>query len=230
MTTKIFKIYLTELYLQDQFKKGNIKGSIHLSFGQEHIDAKEATGFVLGNHRSHGQYIARTDDIEGLIEQVCSGNSQHLYKPGEFLAHGIQGALSGVAVGLASEGVDVTYFIGDGTVGQGILWEALGMCEGLPVVFVVIDNDYSMSLTKKTWLHNEIKHHPNVKYYNTLRVCGHSVNDTQMYRPRGERDMTGHYDYLIKDNQELFEKTKIEVYGRINDVAKRNKFSITKVS
>src|SRR3989338_4806791 len=64
---------------------------------------------ILSNHRCHGHYLARTDDIEGLLLKIqghpngiCKGRggSQHLYKNG-FLTNGIQGNLFPVAVGMA---------------------------------------------------------------------------------------------------------------------------------
>lgn len=222
------KIYLVEKYIEREFKAGNIPGSVHLSIGQQFYDAKYANfdGWVLGNHRSHGQYIARTDDIEGLLDQVYRGMSQHLYYSGCFLTTGIQGALAGVAVGLASQGESVRCFIGDGTVNQGILWEALGICEGLDVLFIIYDNFYSMSETKKGWLHKKIGFHPNVRYISGVeRLCGHSGNDTQAYRLKKIIS----YCEVRRDlyEKDISKEILNEVNQRIHDFEIRNKRDFT---
>ena len=80
-----------ELKLLDLFNKGKIKGTIHTCVGQEY------TGAVLrifSNHRSHGHYIGKTNDVNGLINEIVGsedgivngyGGSQHIYNKKGFL-------------------------------------------------------------------------------------------------------------------------------------------------
>jgi len=210
---KVLKLaYLIRAFeneIQKQFKAGIIKGTVHLSIGQELVDVGIISAYknplVFGNHRSHGQYIAATKDIVGCYRQILSNMTQHLYYPDKFLATGIQGGLCAVAVGNALafklKGIKrkVLCFIGDGTLGQGLFWESLNFASinHLNITFVIIDNGYSMSKTQSEINIQKISELFNVYdglsetecsvvHRKVSRLCGHSCNDTQMYRPKDE--------------------------------------------
>src|SRR5262249_54587673 len=106
-------------------------------------------------------YIARTDDVEGLIAEVMGketgvcggrGGSQHLCR-GTFLSNGVQGGMAPVAAGLAlaarlrDENRVIVLFIGDGTLGEGTLYESLNIISTwqLPVLVVLENNGYAQS-------------------------------------------------------------------------------------
>lgn len=242
MVEKVFTQYLVEKEIEHR----KPKGSIHLSFGQEAVDVGIIEAFkdyyILGNHRSHGQYLAKTGDIEGLLKQVCNGSSQHLYHD-EFISHGIQGGLCGVALGLAPS----VCFIGDGTLGQGIVYEAMGMAKE-NVIFVIIDNGYQMSKGREyqfyhtqnlaeyfdmdyLWINNcsdvqeiyeeiakfrESINRPAIIHAKVKRLCGHSMNDTQAYRPKEE--MTEEYykkhspvEFLKLKYPKIYDDTKARI-------------------
>jgi len=113
------------------------------------------------NHRSHGHYLARFGDVKGLLAEIMGkrgavgngvGGSQHIYHR-RFLSTGIQGELVPVAAGVAmclnrerSSGVAVA-FIGDGTWGEGGVYEALNIAQlwSLPVLVVVENNRIAQS-------------------------------------------------------------------------------------
>jgi TPP-dependent pyruvate/acetoin dehydrogenase alpha subunit len=158
-SSHIDKIKNAETKIKALFDAKELKGTIHLGVGQEAIDCGVIDGciqsgytpFVLGNHRSHGQYLYFSEE-ENLIKELKEYKGQHLYIPGKMLTTGIQGALTAFAVGLAmafDESRRVLCFVGDGTLGQGLFYESLGLASmfGPPVTFIIVDNDYSMSKT-----------------------------------------------------------------------------------
>jgi len=157
---QVIRNYYVERCIESAVKQGLLKGSLHLSIGQEACDVGIISAFnnplVFGNHRSHGQFLATTGNLDNLISQLKEGMSQHLYREDTFLSHGIQGGLCPIAVGNAlafkKKGVNrrVVCFIGDGTLAQGTFTESLYLASvyQAPVTFVVIDNRYSMSETK----------------------------------------------------------------------------------
>jgi len=153
--------------IQKMYDDKILKGSIHLSCGQEAADlgiikACEDLGynfFIFGNHRSFGQYLYFATE-DNLLKEIKEYKGQHLYIPNKILTTGIQGGLTAVAVGYGMtvpENKKVLCFIGDGTLGQGILYESLQLASLFKprTTFIIIDNEYSMSKTKFS---------PNIKY------------------------------------------------------------------
>ncbi len=155
-----------ETALYDLFGKGKLHGTIHTCLGQEFSGALLAKhlaprDFVTSNHRCHGHFIGATGDWRGLIDElvgnrdgVCAGigSSQHLWAR-NFLSNGQQGGLLPVAAGIALErkfkadGGVVTSFIGEGTLGEGIVYETMNLAAlwQLPQVIVCENNFYSQS-------------------------------------------------------------------------------------
>ena len=148
------------------FNKGKLNGTVHTCVGQEFSgiafcsDLKK-NDFVFSNHRCHGHYIAFTKEYEKLIAElmgknvgVCAGigGSQHLYT-GNFFSNGPQGALASVAVGVSlankkqKNGNIVICFIGDGTLGEGIIYESMNLASlyEVPILFVCENNRYAQS-------------------------------------------------------------------------------------
>lgn len=152
--------------LLDLFKKGRINGTVHTCVGQEFVGVfvskyLQEHDFVISNHRGHGHYISRTGDVRGLILEVmgkvegCAkgvGGSQHLVNH-NYLSNGIQGGMSPIAAGIAfaqkalhPNSITVCY-IGDGTLGEGVLYEAFNLAAMMesPVLFVLENNRYAQS-------------------------------------------------------------------------------------
>jgi TPP-dependent pyruvate/acetoin dehydrogenase alpha subunit len=148
------------------FERGLLNGTTHACIGQE-ADAVAVAehlrdeDHVFSNHRCHGHFLARTGDAFGLLaevmgkpEGVCGGigGSQHLCAPG-FMSNGVQGGIVPNAAGIAlakqldgGGGVSVV-FIGDGTLGEGVTYEALNLASlwRLPFVVVLEDNGWAQS-------------------------------------------------------------------------------------
>ncbi|PTA46505.1 thiamine pyrophosphate-dependent dehydrogenase E1 component subunit alpha [Micromonospora sp. RP3T] len=147
------------------YADGHLAGTTHTCLGQEHIPVALApllTGdFVFSNHRGHGHYLAHRADPHGLLAEllgrdggVCHGHggSQHLRRDG-FLSTGVQGeslpAAVGVGLHLNRTGQDriVAAYVGDGTWGEGAVYEALNMAQlwRVPLLVVVEHNRIAQS-------------------------------------------------------------------------------------
>jgi acetoin:2,6-dichlorophenolindophenol oxidoreductase subunit alpha len=148
------------------FEEGVLNGTTHACIGQEAdaVGVMEHLGdgdHVFSNHRCHGHFLAWTGDAFGLLAEImgkpaglCAGigGSQHICAPG-FKSNGIQGGIVPAAAGVAlaeqlrgSDGLSVV-FIGDGTLGEGVVYETLNLTAlwQLPLLFVLEDNGWSQS-------------------------------------------------------------------------------------
>lgn len=169
LTIRKFENTLLEL-----FSKGKIRGTCHTCIGQEYIPVSlqpfmKESDYVISNHRGHGHYIARYQDVEGILAEImgkqgaiCNGigGSQHLHRD-RFLTTGVQAEGIAVGTGIAwcmkqeAKKELVFAYVGDGTFGRGCLYESLNFAGiwNLPMVIIVENNgiaisthsDYSMS-------------------------------------------------------------------------------------
>ena len=160
---KMLLIRRFEEMVLDLFSEGKLSGTTHCYIGQEAnavacMDHVEPGDIVWSNHRCHGHYLALTGDVDGLLSElagkssgICAGRggSQHLCN-GQFFTNGIQGSIMPVAAGMAfanrTKGIGVV-FIGDGTLGQGVVYETLNMISlmDIPLLVVVENNGYAQS-------------------------------------------------------------------------------------
>ena len=160
-----------EKKLLELFSLGKLHGTIHTCIGQEFSAISVLNNFKKGdwaisNHRGHGHFLSITKDFDGLMAEVMGrkngvckgiGGSQHLYVDG-FLSNGIQGGMAPIAVGMAkAQKLDnnnniVFNFFGDGTLGEGSLYEALNISSiwNSPVLWVMDNNGYSQSTNTNT--------------------------------------------------------------------------------
>ena len=144
------------------FRKGLFGDSTHPQIAQEAtavgvISALDRQGdIVFSNHRGHGHFLSYCGDIEKLYLEImgkpgggCGGRGgrQHLHIR-NFYSNGIQGGIVPVSTGMAlaeklgsSEAI-VTVFLGDGTLGEGAVYESFNMASlwQLPVLFVLDNN------------------------------------------------------------------------------------------
>ena len=148
------------------FGQGKLNGTVHTCIGQEFTGvfvSKYLTedDHMVTNHRGHGHYISKTGDIKGLIAELlgkeigCSGGmggSQHLYNK-NFLSNGIQGGMVPIACGIAKyyklqkqKNISVA-FIGDGTLGEGIIYETFNIAakKEYPLLIVLESNGMAQS-------------------------------------------------------------------------------------
>jgi TPP-dependent pyruvate/acetoin dehydrogenase alpha subunit len=159
-----------EQSLLDLFARGKVSGTTHSCLGQEYIPVAMRTllredDYIFSNHRGHGHYLARFCDPTGLLAEimgregaVCNGvgGSQHIYREG-YLSTGVQGESMPVGVGAAlhlkraGQGTLAAVFIGDGTFGEGAVYEALNIAQlwQLPLL-VIVENNHSAQSTPST--------------------------------------------------------------------------------
>jgi len=154
-------IRMFEQRVLDEFPTGVFSGTTHTYLGQEadaagviaHLDHHD---LVVSNHRCHGHFLAYGGDPRALFAEmmgratgVCGGlgGSQHLKWKG-FLSNGILGSTVPVATGMAlaeqaqGSGAVTVAFLGDGALGEGVVYESLNLASlwGAPVLFVLEDN------------------------------------------------------------------------------------------
>jgi 2-oxoisovalerate dehydrogenase E1 component len=152
----------TERLLLDLFGKGLLSGTTHTCIGQELcqmavVRALDRPGdAVLSTHRNHGHFLTYSGDVLGLVAEVMGreagvcggrGGSQHIIHR-QFHSNGVQGGMTAIGVGLAKArelaGSDaiVTVIVGDGTLGEGLLYESMNLAAvwAVPVLFVVEAN------------------------------------------------------------------------------------------
>ena len=157
----LYRIRRFEETVLENFPRGVFFGTTHTYLGQE----ADAVGvithllpgdIVFSNHRGHGHFLAYGGDMRALFAElmgratgVCGGRggSQHLQWR-NFYSNGIQGGIVPVATGMAlaekmAERDSLTLaFTGDGTLGEGVVYESLNLA-GLwaaPILYVVENN------------------------------------------------------------------------------------------
>ena len=179
--SRAIRIRSVENSLLELFQAGKIGGTIHTCIGQELspaiiADHLESNDFFTSNHRCHGHFIARTDDWKGLVleilgsrDGVCRGigSSQHLSAKG-FLSNGPQASLLPVGTGIAhsfrgkAKNPIVFSFIGEGTLGEGLVYESLNMSmvTESPQLFICENNFYSQSTQQESALAGTILARP----------------------------------------------------------------------
>jgi 2-oxoisovalerate dehydrogenase E1 component len=171
----------TEDKFLELFDQGKMNGTVHTCNGQEFSaiafsSALSKDDFIFSSHRCHGHYIAHTGDVSGLIFELmgkttgtCSGigSSQHLFND-NFFSNGIQGGIVPVAAGLAfaakkkNKGSIGIVFIGDGTLGEGVVYETLNLISllKLPLLIVCENNRYAQSTKLEDSLAGDILSRP----------------------------------------------------------------------
>lgn len=162
---------------------GEIGGFCHLYIGQEAVISavdmvKQKGDSTITSYRDHAHIILAGTEPKYVLAELmgratgCSkgkGGSMHLFDvPNKFYGgHGIVGAQVPIGTGLAfAEKYNGTNnicftFLGDGAVNQGQVYEAFNMAAlwGLPVVYIIENNEYSMgtSVARSTFMRDLYK-------------------------------------------------------------------------
>lgn len=152
----------TETLILDMFSRGLLSGTTHTCLGQELCQMAvvraldDADDVVLSNHRNHGHFLTYSGQFLGLVAEIMGreagicggyGGSQHMaYR--HFHSNGVQAGMTGIGAGLAlarrraGSKALVAVMIGDGTLGEGMLYESMNLSSvwKAPVLFVVENN------------------------------------------------------------------------------------------
>lgn len=177
--TQLLTIRNFEYLLLDFHKRGQLSGTVHTCVGQEYaavalsryLDSDIDSFFAT--HRGHGYFIAYGGCAKSLLLEMTGrvgatvngrGGSQHLnFK--NFYSNGIQGAGASQAVGFAwanklskSAGISVVQ-LGDGTLGEGAIYEAMNFASllSVPVLFLLEYNGWAQSTDVVSTISGTIK-------------------------------------------------------------------------
>ncbi len=154
------------------FGEGQLSGTTHTCIGEEFCQMgvvralNHPADIVLSNHRNHGHFLTYSGNFAGLIAEimgreggVCGGigGSQHLAYRG-FHSNGVQGGMTAIGAGRAlankmrGEPGIVAVVVGDGTLGQGLLYESMNLASvwSAPLL-VVVENNGIAQTTPTAW-------------------------------------------------------------------------------
>jgi 2-oxoisovalerate dehydrogenase E1 component len=163
---KMLLIRKFEERLLNEFSSGKLVGTTHAYIGQEAnavgiLDNLDKEDIIFSNHRCHGHFLAYGGDPYLLAAEIMGkptglvggrGGSQHIQWR-NFYSNGIQGGIVPIGVGMAfaekqlrSDRI-VVVFMGDGTLGQGIVYESFNFASlwKIPVLFVIENNLYAQT-------------------------------------------------------------------------------------
>ena len=176
VTARHYEERLQEEYLEGKqpafdISAGPIPGELHLAAGHEASGAGVCAHLrdddtVTAPHRPHHVAISKGVDLKRMTAEIFGrqtglskgkGGHMHLYDPEvNFACSGIiaQGCPPAVGAALAAkkrntDAVAVA-FLGEGAISQGAFLESLNLAavQNLPVVFVIEDNDWAISMPK----------------------------------------------------------------------------------
>jgi acetoin:2,6-dichlorophenolindophenol oxidoreductase subunit alpha len=167
MFASMIQIRLAEERLASLIEGGEVHCPCHLYIGQEAIAtgvcaALERSDYVWGGHRSHGHYLAKGGNLDGMFAEIlgrtsgCSrgrGGSMHLFAP----ESGILGTVplvaatiplaagTALASRLRADGRVSVAFFGDGAIEEGHTHETMNLAAlyRLPLIFVCENNFYA---------------------------------------------------------------------------------------
>jgi pyruvate dehydrogenase E1 component alpha subunit len=229
---RLFEEKVTELKLA-----GKIAGPVHTCIGQEAVcvgvcAALDKDDYVVGNHRSHGDIIARGIDLKKLVNQIFYGvGSMHVYDPsiGFILSTAIVGSGLSLACGMAfaskfkKDNRIACVFFGDGAVSEGTFHECMNIASmwKLPVLFVLENNHVAVTTVNKPHINLEkLTSAYGVGYY---MVDGQDVVEVNAVTRDAVRQVRENKPFLIETMTHRFhEHQEGATYERMKDTGYRN--------
>ena len=166
---RIALLRVAEEELANLFLRDKIMSFVHFYVGQEAVavgvsNALNPNDRALGNHRSHGHYLAKGGNLRSMVCEIlgkaggCAGGkggSMHMIARAEGFTGStpILGSIASIAAGSAfaqkqSRSQDVTVaYIGDGASEEGGFYETLNLAAlfKLPLLLVVENNLYAVN-------------------------------------------------------------------------------------
>lgn len=189
------------------FETGVLFGTTHCYIGQEAnavgvINHLRAGDVIFSNHRCHGHFLTYANRADLLMAELMGrqsgvvggrGGSQHVCH-GNFYSNGIQGGIVPTAAGMAlaekmkGTGNIGVVFIGDGTLGQGIVYETLNMASlwDIPLLIVVENNGWAQSTPTHKELAGDV-----VARAAAFGVSSHAIDSTDA------EELYGHFGPVV---------------------------------
>jgi TPP-dependent pyruvate/acetoin dehydrogenase alpha subunit len=167
MYEQMLKIRVFEEHVNVLYLSAKMPGLAHLYTGEEAVavgvcEALRRDDFITSTHRGHGHCLAKGASIDRMFAELLGkeagycrgkGGSMHIadQETGNLGANAIVGGSTALATGAAlsskMQGTDqvTVCFLGDGALGQGVLYEAMNMASlwKLPVIYVCENNLYN---------------------------------------------------------------------------------------
>ena len=163
---EVLTIRRFEELVLDRFSTGVFAGTTHTCIGQEAnavgvLRHRGDADVVVSNHRCHGHFLAYGGEPRALFAELMGratgvsggrGGSQHLHWR-SFYSSGVLGGTVPLATGMAlaekrkGTGAVAVVFLGDGALGEGIVYEAINMASlwSAPVLFTIEHNHVAQS-------------------------------------------------------------------------------------
>jgi len=185
-----------EQHVAEAVRTGEIHGEMHLAMGQEsagavlqsHLRPGDA---VVSTHRAHLHALAAGVDPVLLAAELLErdglnggkGGHMHLFASrNRFMCTGIVGASAPLALGYAlaqrESATDITVAVaGDAAINHGSVMESLNLASvlPLPVLFLVEDNAYGISVPKSASTAGEVHRRAEPMGIPSWRVDGRDV-------------------------------------------------------
>ncbi len=167
MYRQMAKIREFEEKVNELYTSAVMPGLAHLYIGQEAVavgvcEALRRDDYITSTHRGHGHCLAKGASADRMFAELLGkeagycrgkGGSMHIADPesGNLGANAIVGGSAGIATGAAfsakwrGTGQVVACFIGEGALGQGVLYEVMNLAQlwKLPVIYVCENNLYN---------------------------------------------------------------------------------------
>jgi len=197
---QLYRIRRFEETVLEAFPRGLFYGTTHTYLGQEanavgvlsHLTEQD---IVFSNHRCHGHFIAYGGDLRGLFAELMGkpsgvgagrGGSQHIHWK-NFYSNGVLGSTAPVATGAAlaekfgGSGAVTVIFLGDGALGQGVIYESLNIASlwKAPILFVVENNHIAQTTPTELALAGSIPERFQAFGINSSELDSSDVNEIQ---------------------------------------------------
>lgn len=213
----MLRIRIFEQKILELFTQNKVSGTTHTYIGQESIAVAlmnnlETDDIVFSNHRCHGHFLAYGGSMRLLLSEIMAketgmckgiGGSQHIHYR-NFFTNGVQGGIVPNAAGMAwaeklkNSNRIATVFIGDGTLGQGTVYETFNMAAlyKLPILFVIENNQYAMSTKVENAVSGSILMRPQA-----FGITANEVKSNDVMK------LNDHFRYavdFVRDNKEPY--------------------------
>jgi len=193
------KIRLFEEQVNQLYTSAKMPGLAHLYIGQEAVavgvcEALKRDDYITSTHRGHGHCLAKGASVDRMFAELLGkepgycrgkGGSMHIadQETGNLGANAIVGGSAGIATGAAmsakmrGSGQIAVCFFGEGTLGQGVLYEVMNMASlwKLPILYVLENNQYNEYTHYRETTAGELQTRPEAFGIQTESIDGQDV-------------------------------------------------------